>query len=153
MEDDMIDMDLMKQELIRDEGIKPYAYQDSLGYWTIGVGRLIDHRKGGKLSDEEIDHLLQNDIQASLSDIQSEVWFQGAETDDQKRGLLNMRFQLGSKGIRSFKIFLGLMEQKKFKEAADDLRGTLWYKQVPERAERVCRLINPIDPPSPEQSQ
>lgn len=24
----------------------PHAYQDHLGYWTIGVGRLIDKRKG-----------------------------------------------------------------------------------------------------------
>jgi lysozyme len=54
-------MDL-KQQLIREEGAESCAYQDSLGYWTIGVGRLIDSRKGGGLSNEEIDMLLENDI-------------------------------------------------------------------------------------------
>lgn len=33
--------------LTSDEGRVPHAYQDHLGYWTIGVGHLIDRRKGG----------------------------------------------------------------------------------------------------------
>ena len=44
--------------LRRDEGRVRHAYQDHLGYWTIGVGRLIDQRKGGGLSEDEIDYLL-----------------------------------------------------------------------------------------------
>jgi lysozyme len=35
----------IKQQLIRDEGVVPCAYQDHLGYWTIGVGRLIENEK------------------------------------------------------------------------------------------------------------
>jgi GH24 family phage-related lysozyme (muramidase) len=31
------------------EGKIPYAYRDSLGLWTVGIGRLIDARKGAKL--------------------------------------------------------------------------------------------------------
>ena len=54
-------MDL-KSQLLREEGAESCAYQDSLGFWTIGVGRLIDSRKGGGLSNEEIDFLLENDI-------------------------------------------------------------------------------------------
>jgi lysozyme len=53
---------LLIAELRRDEGVDRSAYQDHLGFWTIGVGRLIDRRKGGGLSDEEIDYLLQNDV-------------------------------------------------------------------------------------------
>jgi lysozyme len=41
------------EQLTREEGKRRSAYQDHLGYWTIGVGRLIDARKGGGLSDEE----------------------------------------------------------------------------------------------------
>lgn len=36
----------------------PHAYQDSLGYWTIGVGFLIDGRKGGRLPDAVRDFVL-----------------------------------------------------------------------------------------------
>ena len=48
--------------LKKEEGVIPHAYQDHLGFWTIGVGRLIDKRKGGGLSADEIDYLLSNDI-------------------------------------------------------------------------------------------
>ena len=40
------------------EGRVAHAYIDSEGYTTIGVGRLIDKRKGGRLTDREIDYLL-----------------------------------------------------------------------------------------------
>ena len=35
-------MTQLEQLVIGHEGKKKSAYQDSLGYWTIGVGRLID---------------------------------------------------------------------------------------------------------------
>lgn len=137
----LIDMNQMEVELIRDEGVVDHAYQDSLGFWTIGVGRLVDARKGGRISPDEIALLLQNDIQKALDDIQEELWFVALETDDQRRAVVNMRFQLGATGLRSFRTFLGLLQQKKFQEAGDSLRNTLWFKQVKRRAERVIAQI------------
>lgn len=34
-----------------DEGRVKCAYRDSLGFWTAGVGHLVDKRRGGKLPD------------------------------------------------------------------------------------------------------
>ena len=131
----------MKQELIRDEGIQYSAYQDSLGYLTIGVGRLIDQKKGGHLSQDEVDFLLVNDIEYALKDIHQESWFLSADTDNRRRALVNMRFQLGPSGIRTFKNSLSLLTQGKFKEAGIELRKSQWYQQTPVRAERVIRQI------------
>lgn len=39
----------LRDSLALDEGRVPYAYRDSLGFWTVGVGRLIDKRKGARL--------------------------------------------------------------------------------------------------------
>lgn len=139
-------LDDLKSDLRRDEGIKKSVYQDSLGYWTIGVGRLVDRRKGGRLSDEEIDFLLGNDIHNCLIDIQGEPWYLSCETDDQRRALLNMRFQLGSYGLRTFKVFLSLMEQKKWAQAAEDLSHTAYAHQVPERSARIQALIRGFAP-------
>jgi len=36
----------LEQQLRRDEGEVLHEYKDSLGYSTIGIGRLIDKRKG-----------------------------------------------------------------------------------------------------------
>lgn len=46
-------------QLKAEEGRVPHAYQYHLGYWTIGVGRLIDKRKGGGLTPYEVDYLLE----------------------------------------------------------------------------------------------
>lgn len=136
-----LNVDLLKDELIRDEGVRYSAYQDHLGYWTIGVGRLIDARRGGQLSPEEVDMLLHNDVLSILEDIQSEPWYLSLDTDNRRRAILNMRFQLGGVGIRKFRNSLNLISQKKWAEAARNLRLSLWYKQTPARAERVIRMI------------
>lgn len=50
-------------QLRQEEGSVPHAYQDHLGFWTIGIGRLVDQRKPGSgLRPEEITFLLNNDI-------------------------------------------------------------------------------------------
>jgi len=53
---------LLLKELQRDEGRVLHAYKDSLGLWTIGIGRLIGKRKGGDISNAEADYLKANDI-------------------------------------------------------------------------------------------
>ena len=131
----------MEQDLIRDEGVRYSAYQDHLGFWTIGVGRLIDQRKGGRLSQAEVSHLLRNDIQVCLLDIQAEPWYRALDTDARQRAILNMRFQLGAAGLRTFRTSLGLITQRKWAEAGVNLRKSLWYRQTPIRAERVIRMI------------
>src|SRR3546814_8522584 len=60
---------LATKHLNREEGRIPHAYQDSLGYWTIGVGRLIDKRKGGRLTNVEIDMLLANEIADTIAEV------------------------------------------------------------------------------------
>ena len=53
----------IEDQLRLDEGERLTAYQDHLGYWTIGVGRLIDDRKGGGISPAESTMLLRHDIE------------------------------------------------------------------------------------------
>lgn len=131
----------MQQDLINDEGLQLKAYKDHLGYLTIGVGRLIDSRRGGGLTEEEAMYLLNNDIakcERFLSD--NLPWFNFA-SEPRQRALVNMAFQLGFKGILGFKNSLNLMSEGKWVEAGDELRKSLWYKQTPKRAERVIALI------------
>lgn len=137
----MIDLELVKKELIRDEGLSHSVYQDHLGYWTIGVGRLVDRRRGGRLSLAEVEYLLANDIQRCLEDIHTEPWFLAADTDNRRRALINMRFQLGGQGIRSFKNSLRMISEQRWAEAGANLRKSKWYRQTTARAERVIRMI------------
>lgn len=132
----------LARELERDEGRVPHAYQDHLGYWTIGIGRLVDKRKGGRLRDDEIDYLLANDIREAIADIADLPAWQAVKNDPVRaRALLNMRFQLGGAGLRGFVNSLRFIAAKDWGRAADNLRQSKWFQQTPARAARVIRMI------------
>lgn len=132
----------LRKQLIRDEGVRKYAYRDSLGYWTIGVGRLIDKAKGGGLSDEEIEFLLNNDIEDKMTELNKALPWLSTLSDARQGVLLNMSFQLGINGILNFKNTLSLIKQGLYKEASDNMLKSLWAKQTPERAARLAKQMS-----------
>lgn len=132
----------MKSELTRqlkgDEDVRPCVYKDSLGYDTIGVGRLVDSRKpGAGLRPVEIDFMLQNDIDDRIDQLARKLpWLQNL--DDARKGvLLNMSFQLGVDGLLKFAHTLQLVQAGKYAEAADAMLDSTWAKQTPSRAKRL----------------
>lgn len=139
----MIDLDAMRKELIRDEGWRNTAYADQFGNQTIGVGHKL-HRSelpAGKWSDDKVSKALDADIAEALSDIQGEPWFAVCDTDARRRALVNMRFQLGGRGLRGFVHSLLYIQNQQWEKAGEHLRESLWYSQTPVRAERVIRQI------------
>jgi lysozyme len=130
---------LLLADLRRDEGTVLHAYQDHLGFWTIGTGRLIDKRKGGGISQAENDMLLANDVrrvQARLDVILP--WWRKLDPVRQ-RAVTNMAFQLGPDELPG--ATYDLIREGRYAEAAKRLDGWLWAKQTPERAKRVIAMI------------
>ena len=98
----MIDHQLIA-ELRRDEGVVSHAYQDSLGFWTIGVGRLVDRRRGGGLSEAEIDLLLSNDVERVQAAVEAKLPWSRGLSPARRRVLLNLAFNLGVEGLLGFR--------------------------------------------------
>jgi len=136
----------MRTELTRqlkgDEGVKAHAYQDHLGFWTIGVGRLVDARKAGSgLRPHEIDYLLRSDIDDRIEALTRRLpWFEALEPARQGV-LLNMSFQLGVDGLLGFKNTLRLVERGDYAQAADNMLLSKWAQQTPERARRMAEQM------------
>ena len=136
----------MKTELARqlraDEGVRPCVYKDSLGFATIGVGRLVDDRKPGSgLRPDEITYLLNNDIDDRIEALTRRLpWFQ--DLDDARRGvLLGMAFQIGTDGLLKFERTLALIKDGKYDLAAHAMLQSLWAKQTPARAKRMAEQM------------
>eukprot|EP00729_Bicosta_minor_P009532 gene9532-33184_t len=55
--------------------------------------------------------------------------------------LTDMTYNLGYAGVSSFKTFIGYIKNQQWGEAATDIRGTLWCKQVGNRCARDASLI------------
>lgn len=133
--------DIVRQ-LKADEGVRRTAYQDHLGYWTIGVGRLIDASKpGAGLRDSEIEFMLRTDIEDRIAALGNALpWFH--ELDEVRQGVLvNMAFQLGIRGLLGFTTTLGLIKDRKYAEAADQMLRSKWAKQTPDRAARLAKQM------------
>lgn len=136
----------MRSELVRqlrgDEGERSCVYRDSLGLWTIGVGRLVDDRKpGAGLRPDEISYMLNNDVDDRIDQLTRRLpWFQ--DLDDARRGaLLNMSFQMGVEGLLKFERTLGLIEDRKYDLAAHAMLQSKWAKQTPARAKRMAEQM------------
>lgn len=129
------------EQLRRDEGVVEHAYEDSLGYLTIGVGFLIDKKKGGRIPEPVIDFWLQYEIREKRSElIASLPWF--TKLDDARQGvLLNMAFNLGTTGLLNFKETLALVESGKYSDAAKEMLNSRWANQVGKRADRLSRQM------------
>jgi lysozyme len=87
-------MDTTKLEsIIREhEGYRQFAYQDSLGYVTISIGRCIDSRKGKGISLDEALYLLRNDIAEYRKELEKFSWYQ-KQNEVRKCALIELSFK------------------------------------------------------------
>jgi lysozyme len=128
--------------LVREEGKVPYAYQDHLGYWTIGVGRLIDKRKGGRLSEDEIMYLLNNDVTRFVKEVKEALPWVATLTPTRQQVLVAMAFQMGTAGLLGFKKTLELIRTDQYDKAATGMLNSKWGKtDSPARAKRMAELM------------
>lgn len=130
------------QQLRADEGFRRTVYQDHLGYWTIGVGRLVDPSKPGVgLRDDEIEMMLRNDIMDRVSQLSKRLaWFDAL--DEARQGVLvNMAFQLGIEGLMGFKTTLALISQGDYDQASQQMLKSKWASQTPARAARLAQQM------------
>jgi len=123
------------------EGRVPHAYQDSLGYWTIGVGHLIDRRKGGRLPDKLIDMLLDHDIAEHAAELYRALpWV--LELDPVRQAVLvDMTFNLGIHGLLGFKNTLAAVRARRWEDAANGMMQSKWAEQVGSRALRLADMM------------
>jgi lysozyme len=137
----------LKPDLIRDEGLRLEAYPDPItgGHpWTIGVGHtgVLVHPGLVWTKAEALDQL-QRDIEffeSGLDEDWTKSWWRQM-SDLRQDCLVNIAFNIGLHGLMEFTTFLTLLSKQHYPQAALDLRGTLWFHQVGDRAVRVANQL------------
>jgi lysozyme len=136
----MIAIERIIDRLVADEGEVLHSYKDHLGFDSIGVGRLIDQRRGGGISREESRYLLANDIRKWSAIAGQWPWFD--ELDWARQGvLICMLHQLGARGVANFRKMIAALARKDYEAAADEMLDSGWHKQTPERCERMAAVM------------
>jgi lysozyme len=133
------------------EGERLTAYQDTRGFWTIGVGHLLpDPRdpkwRGYTISQAASDQLFQMDWVKHIDLVRKYApW--ALEFDEVRRYVIvDMTFNLGVEpfdgdGFKDWPIFVRQLRANDWTAAAANMRSTLWARQVKGRAERLARMI------------
>lgn len=128
--------------LVLDEGEVLHAYQDHLGYWTIGVGVLIDERKGGGITQEESRYLLRNRLRRKEAELNQRFEWWHAIDDVRQGVLLCMAYQLGVNGVANFKRMCAALKIRDYITASIEMLDSNWAKkQTPARAQRMAKIM------------
>lgn len=132
----------LNERVKADEGYNPYPYRCSQGVLTIGYGRNIDKEHGGGgISEDEASFMLRNDLGDAELDLRKifEKWADFGIV--RQSALVNMRFQLGPGGFRSFKRMIWQIRHGNWQLAAREAMDSLWASQTPERAWRIAEEL------------
>lgn len=130
--------DIVKAQLLVDEGVRTKPYRDTVGALTIGCGRNLD-AKG--LSQSEIDLMLENDVNDAEYDARELFPTFDQLTDNRKAVLINMAFNLGRDRLGKFRKLIKAVTSEDFAAAYVEMVTSLWADQVKQRAVRLAKIM------------
>lgn len=127
----------LRKLLVEHEGMELHPYRDTVGKLTIGVGRNLDDRG---ITTNEAFFLLDNDIEYFYSHLAIYDWFNKLD-DARKVAMINMCFNLGLKGMLSFKKMISSLQRGDYAEASKEMLDSRWSTQVGQRAQRLASIM------------
>lgn len=124
-----------KQKLVEQlelhEGLRLKPYKDTVGKWTIGIGRNLDD-KG--ITQGEARMMLNNDIDEFVRKLESNIPVYNRLSDCRQNVLVNMAFNMGIGGLKTFRNMLNCLQVADYHGAAKEMLNSKWAEQVGNRA-------------------
>jgi lysozyme len=132
----------VQEKLLQDEGYRPCVYQDSLGFWTIGVGVCVDDRvPGAGLTKDEVVWLLAGRIARARAALLAALPWVAELADARSGALIEMAYQMGNHGLLGFHNTLTAAQAGDFETAANQMLASNWAQQTPARAKRLAEQM------------
>lgn len=140
-----------------DEGYRQHAYPDTDGNITIGIGDNLTDRLGVKtmeeaakiypegISYEEAVKNMKDFINKLIPSIRINIPFFDTLDDVRQSIIVNMAYNMGISKLIGFRDMLMYLKARKFGIAANEMRDSVWYRQVPQRAERLATMMRTGD--------
>ena len=150
-ENNNMDLDKLREQLIIDEGQVNEIYNDHLGYPTFGIGHLVlegepEHGLpvGTPISEDRVKECFAKDVINVIEDckILHDGW--DGYPEEVKQVVANMMFNMGRTRLSKFKKHNAALVCGDWKTAAVEGRDSKWYKQVTNRAERLMSRLEKV---------
>ena len=139
-----MNLEELKEEIAKEEGLKYEIYRCSEGYPTAGIGHLITEWDeeyyampiGTEVSKEQVDKWFEADLYVAINDM--EKFTADMQVDENvKECITHMVFQLGLPRLNKFKNFKQALIDGDIAKAQAEMKDSLWYRQTTNRAERL----------------
>ena len=145
-----MDIGKLRDELKIDEGVKYEIYLDHLSLPTLGVGHLIKDTDpenglpvGTKIEEERVNELFDQDIQVTIQECKYLYNDFDDLPEEAQRIIANMMFNLGRPRLSRFLKMKQHVDNRDFVSASEEMKNSKWYRQVTNRAQRLCdRMAN-----------
>jgi len=146
-----MDLDKLAEEIKADEGIIYEVYTDHLGYKTCGVGHLCratdpenELEVGDPVSVERVNELFAEDLDITIEECRKLYEHFDDLPEEVQRIICNMMFNMGRPRLSQFKKMYEAVMDANWIEAAIQMEDSLWARQVPNRAERLCARMRNV---------
>ncbi len=147
-----MDISKLKDQLIIDEGVKYETYLDHLSLKTCGIGHLCredepeyDLELGAEISEDRVTELFEQDIQSVIIDCKKVYDDWDNLPEEVKQIVANMMFNLGRPRYSKFRKHIQAVMDGNWQESANQMRDSRWYRQVTNRAERLCKRMEEVE--------
>ncbi len=146
-----MDIERLKEEIKDDEGYKNEIYLDHLSLKTLGVGHLIketdpeyDLEVGTHIEDERVNELFEQDINVTIDECRKLYYDFDKLPEEAQHIIANMMFNMGRPRLSRFHKMKRAVENREWKEASNEMKDSKWYRQVTNRADRLCNRMENI---------
>lgn len=121
-------------------GKKGYNLDDGAP-WTCGFGFTKGVNPETRIPRQLAERKLEEEVLAVDSGLVKVLTWYNSASFVTKTILINMAFNMGVKGLLGFKNTLSYISEKNYTAAAANMRKSLWYQQVTNRAERLAKRM------------
>jgi lysozyme len=131
--------ELLRQELVADEGVRFKLYRCPAGFITGGIGWNFD---ANGIPPEVVEVLYQISTRRAEADLDRIDPGWREHPDAVQRAMINLVFNMGPAGWAKFKNTRAALARKDYAAAALGLSRSLWAKQVqPSRVQRIIAQV------------
>ena len=139
-----MNVEMLREQLEIDEGVKYEIYVDHLGYPTFGIGHLIiesdpenGQAVGTPVSEDRVAEAFDSDLQGVLSDCNKLYEDFDDQPEEAQQIIANMMFNMGLTRLSKFRNMKSCVDQRDWMGAGEEMMDSRWYNQVPNRAGRL----------------